>query len=110
MPMLKSILDQTVKVNQIVLNLPEDNYNIPKEYNDILTVLAPQMYRSRHPSPLNLLLSPSHTAGRDLNGHSEYGSRPRRRSVSGWPRPGLGTQTVTTPAEFKAFDFHCQPI
>jgi hypothetical protein len=35
-PMINSILDQTVKVNQIVLNLPNNkDYKIPKEYENI---------------------------------------------------------------------------
>ena len=38
-PMINSILDQTVKVNQIVLNLPNNiEYDIPKEYENIFTV------------------------------------------------------------------------
>ena len=38
-PMINSILDQTVKVNQIVLNLPNNiEYDIPKEYETIFTV------------------------------------------------------------------------
>jgi hypothetical protein len=38
-PILNSLLDQTVKVDQIALNIPKDKeYNIPQEYNDILNV------------------------------------------------------------------------
>ena len=38
-PMINSILDQTVKVNQIVLNLPNNKeYNIPKEYENVFTI------------------------------------------------------------------------
>jgi len=39
-PFLKSILDQTVKVNQINLNIPSDFGNdIPKEYTNLVRVL-----------------------------------------------------------------------
>ncbi len=38
--MLKSILDQTVKVNKIYLHIPENkDYEIPEEYNKVLKVL-----------------------------------------------------------------------
>ena len=38
-PMINSILDQTVKVNQLVLNLPNNKeYNIPKKFKDIFTI------------------------------------------------------------------------
>jgi hypothetical protein len=38
-PMINSILDQTVKVNQIVLNLPNNKeYNIPKKFEKIFTI------------------------------------------------------------------------
>ena len=39
-PMVKSILDQTVKVDQIALNLPpsKEPYEIPYEYKDIINV------------------------------------------------------------------------
>jgi hypothetical protein len=38
-PILNSLLDQTVKVDQIALNIPEGlKYDIPKEYNDILNI------------------------------------------------------------------------
>jgi hypothetical protein len=41
-PMIRSLLDQTVKVDQISLNIPYKfngkSYNIPKEYNDILNI------------------------------------------------------------------------
>ena len=39
-PFLKSILDQTVRANQINLNIPSDFKNvIPKEYTDLVRVL-----------------------------------------------------------------------
>jgi hypothetical protein len=39
-PMIKSILDQTVKVDEIALNLPpsKEKYNIPPEYEQIINV------------------------------------------------------------------------
>jgi hypothetical protein len=41
-PMLLSLLDQTVKVDQIALNIPykyqDDEYEIPREFTDILNV------------------------------------------------------------------------
>lgn len=41
-PMIMSLLDQTVKVDQIALNIPYIRngqiYDIPKEYNDILSI------------------------------------------------------------------------
>ena len=40
-PFLKSILDQTVRVNQINLNIPSEFSNqIPKEYTDLVRVLT----------------------------------------------------------------------
>jgi len=42
--MIKSILDQTVRVDQIVLNIPElykgEKYNIPEEYKNILNIFT----------------------------------------------------------------------
>ena len=40
-PMLNSILDQTVKVNQIFINIPECSYkyDIPNDYKNIFTIL-----------------------------------------------------------------------
>ena len=78
MPMLKSILDQTVKVNQIVLNLPEDNYNIPKEYNDILNIfycgkdygeatkLIPTLLREDNADTIIILLKDDCIYGKDF--------------------------------------------
>lgn len=38
-PMIKSLLDQTVKVDQIAMNIPETkNYKIPEEYSKILNI------------------------------------------------------------------------
>lgn len=41
-PMLNSLLDQTVKVDQIALNLPYrhkgQSYDVPKEYEDVVTI------------------------------------------------------------------------
>ena len=41
-PMLNSLLDQTVKIDKIVLNIPEEHkgvkYQIPKEYKDICNI------------------------------------------------------------------------
>lgn len=39
-PCLKSLLDQTVKVDSIILNLPPSNveYDIPKEYKDVCKI------------------------------------------------------------------------
>lgn len=39
-PVLKSLLDQTVKVNMIVLNIPKDQeFEIPSEYKDMISIL-----------------------------------------------------------------------
>jgi len=37
-PFLNSILDQTVKVDQIALNILPKKYNIPEWYNDVLNI------------------------------------------------------------------------
>ena len=37
-PFINSILDQTVKVDQIALNLLPKKYNIPEWYNDVLNI------------------------------------------------------------------------
>lgn len=79
MPMLKSILDQTVKVDQIVLNLPpNDNYNIPKEYNDILNIfycgkdyceatkLIPTLLREDNADTIIILLKDDYIYGKDF--------------------------------------------
>ena len=43
-PMLNSILDQTVKIDQIVLNIPENckgkTYNIPNNYKNIINIIT----------------------------------------------------------------------
>jgi len=79
MPMLKSILDQTVKVDQIVLNLPPgDNYNIPKEYNNILNIfysgknydeatkLIPTLLREDNADTIIILLKDDYIYGKDF--------------------------------------------
>lgn len=79
MPVLKSILDQTVKVDQIVLNLPiEENYNIPKEYNDILNIfycgkdygeatkLIPTLLREDNSDTIIILLKDNYIYGKDF--------------------------------------------
>jgi hypothetical protein len=39
-PVLKSILDQTVKVNMIVLNIPKDQFTeIPEDYKDMASII-----------------------------------------------------------------------
>ena len=78
MPMLKSILDQTVKVDQIVLNLPENNYNIPNEYNDILNIfycgkdygpatkIIPTLLREDNADTIIILLKDNYIYGKDF--------------------------------------------
>lgn len=40
-PMLNSLLDQTVRVDQIVLNIPEnDKYQVPEEYKNVCNIFT----------------------------------------------------------------------
>ena len=79
-PMIKSILDQTVKVDQIVLNLPKNNnnnYNIPNEYNDMLNIfycndygeatkIIPTLLREDNSDTIIILLNDDYIYGKDF--------------------------------------------
>ena len=81
-PMLNSLLDQTVKIDTIVLNIPEENkgkkYNIPKEYDDICNIYTvgkdygkgtkyiPTLLRENECGSKIILLDDDHLYGKDL--------------------------------------------
>lgn len=77
-PMINSILDQTVGVNQIVLNLPNNkHYNIPKEYENIFTIFRcgkdygecnkfiPTLLREENSDTIIILLDEKYVFGQD---------------------------------------------
>ena len=77
-PMINSILDQTVKVNQIVLNLPNNKeYNIPKEYENIFSIFRcgkdygecnkfiPTLLREENSDTVIILLDEDYVFGQD---------------------------------------------
>lgn len=77
-PMINSILDQTVRVNQIVLNLPNNKeYKIPKEYENIFTIFRcgkdygecnkfiPTLLREENKNTIILLLDENYVFGQD---------------------------------------------
>ena len=77
-PMINSILDQTVRVNQIVLNLPNDkDYKIPKDYENIFTIFRcgkdygecnkfiPTLLREENSDTIILLLDEKYVFGQD---------------------------------------------
>ena len=78
-PFLKSILDQTVRVNQINLNIPSDfSHEIPKEYTDIVKVLKtekdyksctnciPTLMRAYDKDTIIIILSSDTVYGKDF--------------------------------------------
>jgi len=77
-PMINSILDQTVRVNQIVLNIPNNkNYNVPSEYKDIFTIFKcgrdygecnkfiPTLLREENKDTIIILLDEKYVFGKD---------------------------------------------
>lgn len=77
-PMINSILDQTVRVNQIVLNIPNNkNYDIPNEYKDIFTIFKcgrdygecnkfiPTLLREENKNTIIILLDEKYVFGKD---------------------------------------------
>lgn len=77
-PMINSILDQTVRVNQIVLNIPKDKkYNIPPEYKNIFTIFncgrdygecnkfIPTLLREENKNTIIILLDEKYVFGKD---------------------------------------------
>ena len=77
-PLLNSLLDQTVKVDQIVLNIPKDlKYDIPKEYNNILNVFEcgkdygcatkfiPTILREQNKDTIIILIQDNYIYGKD---------------------------------------------
>ena len=79
-PMLNSILDQTVKVNGIILNIPANNeeYKILKDFNNILNVFTsgkdygqitkfiPTMLREDNSNTIIILVDDDYIYGKDF--------------------------------------------
>ena len=79
-PMINSILDQTVKVDGIYLNIPEKNekYKIPKDFNNILNIFVtkkdygeknnfiPTMLREDNSDTIIILLVDDYIYGKDF--------------------------------------------
>jgi F0F1-type ATP synthase delta subunit len=78
-PMINSILDQTVKVNGIYLNIPEnEKYKIPKDFNKILNIFVtkkdygeinkfiPTMLREDNSDTIIILLDDDYIYGKDF--------------------------------------------
>jgi len=79
-PMINSILDQTVKVDGIYLNIPEKNekYKIPKDFNNILNIFVtkkdygeknnfiPTMLREDNSDTIIILLDDDYIYGKDF--------------------------------------------
>lgn len=77
-PILNSLLDQTVKVDQIALNIPKDKeYHIPEEYNNILNIFycgqdygcatkfIPTILREDNENTIILILDDKYVYGKD---------------------------------------------
>lgn len=81
-PMINSLLDQTVKVDGIYLNIPEningEKYKIPKEFNNILNIFTsgkdygkstkfiPTMLREDNSNTIIILLDDDYIYGKDF--------------------------------------------
>jgi hypothetical protein len=78
-PMINSLLDQTVKVDNIFLNLPQDkNYDIPEDYKKILNIFScgqdygcankfiPTILREENNNTIIILLEDDYIYGKDF--------------------------------------------
>jgi hypothetical protein len=78
-PMLNSLLDQTVRVDQISMTIPDSkNYDIPPEYNNIINVfkcgkdygvcnnIIPALLRERESDTMIIYLKDNQVYGKDV--------------------------------------------